>query len=117
MYVYAMFFILFEDQLIRKYKLTKDMLLKKCSRDHMLEIMSFISWRDVGPRLPGIDRKVDLSDIQINGHDEADRRRKLISLWEERNAYNATYDVMLTAMVRAGKVDEATKVCELLNTG
>ena len=83
----------------------------------MLEIMGFIPWRDVGPCLPGIDMNVDLSDIQRDGHDEADRRRKLIRLWEERNAYNATYDVMLTAMVRAGKVDQATKVCQLLKTG
>ena len=117
MYVYAMFFILFEGQLIRKYKLTEYMLLQKCSQDHMLEIMGFISWRDVGPRLPGVDRKVDLSDIQKDGHDESDKRRRLVSLWEERNGDTATYDVMLTAMVLAGKVDEATRVCQLLNTG
>lgn len=79
--------------------------------------MGFITWRDVGFRLPGIDRKVDLGDIEKDGYDEADKRRKLVSLWEERNGDDATYGVMITAMVKAGKVDEATKVCKLLCTG
>ena len=111
-----MFLILFEEQLIRNYKLTKEMLLKRCSPEHMLDIAGFISWRDVGPRLHDIGN-VDLSDIQKDGHDEADRRWRLVSLWEERNGDAATYDVMLTAMVRQRKVDQATKVCQLLKTG
>ena len=107
-------------ELLREYDITERKVTTKCSDEHMLEIEGFISWRRVGPRLSKIndsDNKQDMNDIEINGKDEADKRRKLITLWEERNGNDATYDDLITAMLKAGKKDEATKVCKLLKSG
>ena len=107
-------------ELLREYDITERKVKTKCSDEHMLEIEGFISWRQVGPRLSKIndsDNKQDMNDIEINGKDEADKRRKLITLWEERNGNDATYDDLITAMLKAGKKDEATKVCKLLKSG
>ena len=95
--------------LVRKYKLV---LLQKLSQAHMLDVMGFISWRDVGSCMHGVDGKVDLDDIDKDG--EAYKRRILVNLWEERNRDDATYDALIKAMTKAGKMDEATKVCKLL---
>ena len=102
--------------LAQKYQLTPEMLQQKVTDEHMLDIQDFISWRDIGPYLSEIDR-VDLNDIQREGDDERDRRRRLLNKWEDRNGLDATYKNMIFAMLRAGKKGDATKVCRLLTPG
>ena len=102
--------------LAKKFQITEDMLKQKVTDEHMLDIQDFISWRDVGPYLSEIDR-VHLDDIQREGDDERDRRRRLLNKWEDRNGDDATYDNMIFAMLRAGKKDDATKVCKRLKPG
>ena len=53
-------------------------------------------------------------DIEKDGFDEVKRRQKLIDMWAEKNGDEATYDQMVTAMIKAEKINEATKVCKLL---
>ena len=98
--------------LVVKYGLTEAELAQKCSDDHMLDIGEFISWQDVGPHLPDIS-KDDVKDVHKDGFDQTDRRRRLMSLWEERNGEDATYDAMITAMTKARKNDEAERVCKV----
>ena len=101
--------------LVVKYGLTEAELAQKCSDEHMLDIGEFISWQDVGPHLPDIS-KDDVEDVHKDGFDQTDRRRRLMSLWEERNGEDATYDAMITAMTKARKNDEAERVCKLLRS-
>ena len=91
----------------------KENLNKQCSDQHLLEIGTFVSWRDVGPCLFGIKIR-DITDIDHDGYNEQDRRRKLLNLWVERNGSDATYSAIITAMLKAKKLDEAEKVRKLI---
>ena len=99
-------------ELMQHYNLTECILQKKCSKNHIMEMGKYISWNEVGRYLPRIET-TDIKDIDCNGTDQKDKRRRLLDLWEERNADDATYDVMITAMLKARKKEEATKVCVL----
>lgn len=59
-------------------------------------------------------RLSDINAIDRDGKYEADKRRLLVDLWEERCGDDATYDAMITAMLKAGKMNEATNLCKLL---
>ena len=99
--------------LMEAYNLTESMVKVKCSKDHSLEVEKFISWRYVGPHLDKIETH-DIKDIDEDGYDQADKRRMLVYLWHERCGDNATYDALITAMLKAGRKNEATDICNLL---
>ena len=103
-------------QLMHDYNLTVRSLQKKCSEDDIIEIGTFISWDSVGRHLPNINRR-NIRDVERDGRDQDHRRRLLLDLWEEKNGDGATYDVMITAMLKAGKKAEATRVCALFPGG
>ena len=103
-------------ELMQHYNLTECILQKKCSKNHIIEMGKCFSWKEVGDYLPRIER-TDVNDIDCDGADQKDKRRRLLDLWEKRNGDGATYDVMITAMLKAGKKEEATKVCVLLQAG
>ena len=103
-------------KLMQDYNLTEDMLKIRCSKEHIYKIEQFISWKEVGRHLPKIG-SVELSDMDVDSRTEPQRRERLMALWEERNANEATYDVLIDAMIKAQKLDEATEVCKLLRPG
>ena len=71
-----------------------------------------MSWKLVGLSLRSISVR-DIDDIECEYRTQTEKRWKLIRLWEERNGSDATYDAMITAMVRAGTHDEAIRVCKM----
>ena len=99
--------------LIQKYKLTDRLLQRKCSEDHMHNIAAFISWSEVGYYLCNIEGQ-DIEDIDKDCRSQQQKRWKLLNKWEEGNGDDATYDALITAMLRARKRSEATDVCKLL---
>ena len=103
-------------ELMEKYSLTDAMLREKCLEEHLVEIGTFIAWRKVGEHLPEITN-IDLDDIEEEEHKIENRRRKLVDKWEQTNGHKATYDAMITAMLKANRMDNATNVCNLLNPG
>ena len=101
-------------ELMKSHDLTDDMLDQECSTDHDFSIEKFISWRDVGPRLPGITHDdINTIDIDTIGGQQA-KRRRLMQVWHVQAPESATYRVLIEAMLKERKVDEATKVCKLL---
>ena len=100
-------------KLLESYNLTESLLQVKCSEEHIAKIQEFISWDRVGRHLSRIDRR-DLRDIKRDGRDQESKRGLLLDMWEDKNGDNATYDAMITAMLKAEEVAEATKVCQLL---
>ena len=99
-----------KEELLKRFELTKEQLQERCSDDHLTAISKFVSWDAVGPYLVS---KQDIKDIRKDGRDEQDRRRLLIEKWEEKGS-EATYDAMITAMLKAGKRKEAEDVFKLL---
>ena len=103
-------------QLINSYELNEEYVSKKCSYAHRIDIAEFVSWSEVGPRLKEIG-ELDMNDIKIEKCGEKEKRMKLLHLWAERNGSNATYGAIITAMLKARKMDEAEGVCEVLKRG
>ena len=103
-------------QLMHDYNLPVRSLQKKCSINHIIEMGKFFSWKEVGDYLPRIER-TDVDDIDCDGANQKDKRRRLLDLWEKRNGDGATYDVVITAMLEAGEKAEATRVCALFPGG
>ena len=99
-----------------EYNLTDGELRAEVSNEHMLDIASFIPWKAVGEYLPGIDDQ-HVEDIDVDGRDEPDKRRKLLRLWKTRTGSEATYGVLITALLKARKTDHAEEVCKLLRPG
>ena len=102
------------EDLARKRGIDPGALMKRVTDEHLLDIAQFIQWKDVGRRLKNIGTQT-ISDIDIDGHDQADRRSRLIDLWVDRNGDDATYHQMITAMLAANMKADAEKVCNLLN--
>ena len=94
----------------------REMIQYALSDRNFLEIGTFITWYAVGPHLPEING-TDIKDIDRDGYNEADKRKKLMDLWESRNGMNATYDALMKAMLMAKKRHEATMVMDLLLYG
>ena len=103
-------------KLMSQYGLKHEVLQQKCSEEHLYEMEKFISVQEVGYHLPKIGT-VDLKDIEDDYKEAARRRRRrLVRLWVERNGDKANYDSMITAMIKAEKLDQATDVCKLLSS-
>ena len=99
------------DKLIAHYSLEERMVNDECSKEHLREIAKTIDWRAVGQYLL---TTVELSDIDIEGHNEGLKRMKMLNKWKEKNSFMATYYLLIEAMLKAGKGDQASGVCKLL---
>ena len=99
-----------KEKLRIRFELTKEQLQERCSDEHLTDISKFVSWDDVGPYL--VSRQ-DMKDIRKDGKYEQDRRGLLIEKWEDSGS-EATYDAMITAMLKAKKRKEAEDVFKLL---
>ena len=99
-----------KEELWERFELTKEQLQERCSDEHLTAISEFVSWDTVGPEL--VSRK-DMKDIEKDGRCEQEKRVLLIGKWEDSGS-KATYDAMITAMLKAGKQKEAEDVFKLL---
>ena len=99
-----------KEELQKRFELTKEQLQERCSDEHLTAISKFVSWDAVGPEL--VSRK-DMKDMEKDGRCEQDKRVLLIEKWEDRGS-EATYDAMITAMLKAKKRKEAEDVFKLL---
>ena len=89
---------------------------EEVTKDHRTDIKVFIQWQRVGPRLKEISDG-DINDIDKDGFDQADKRRRLVDLWAERNGSQATYYDLVKAMLEAQMRSDAERVCDLLKGG
>ena len=101
--------------LIQCYHLTPDMLNRPVSDEHIIKIQKTLPWREVGEFLLG--RGPKFTDIDRDGQSEADKRRLTLDKWQEALGDGATYDKLIEAMVKAGKIREVGDVCFLIKQG
>ena len=65
--------------LLRKFGLTERDVGVKCSDDHLVDIAVFVSWKEVGARLPGVGRE-GVKDVGDNGGNLGDKRSNLVEI-------------------------------------
>ena len=73
-----------------------------------------IDWKTIAAQLLN---RVDRANIEEDGRSAAQKKRMMLETWQEREGHAATFDKLITAMLNAEEVGQATKVCELLNPG
>ena len=98
-----------------RYKLTPAMLNRKVEdRDNAALVRIIISWDAIAPQLLN---RGDRTDVEQDGRSAAQKKQKMLETWEDRNGDAATFDGLITAMLDAGELGQATEVCKLLNPG
>jgi hypothetical protein len=101
--------------LVACYKLTPAMLNRRVE-DSDISILERIipTFESLAPKLLG---KVHQIEINVDGRSEAQKKRRMLERWQDINGYGATFDKLITAMLDAGELDQATEICKLLNPG
>ena len=61
--------------------------------------------------------RVDRKNVEEDGRKAAQKKRLMLETWQDRKGNAATFDRLITAMIDAGEVGQATAVCKLLNPG
>jgi hypothetical protein len=95
-----------------KVGLSAEELTKPCEDRFFALLANFIHpWRLVFSSLLG---KVDLDDIdeENQSRSEQDKRVAALRKWKAREGREATYGVLLGAILDCGKVDQAELLCE-----
>jgi len=101
------------DELCMEVGVTLHQLNKPCSSEHIQDIALFLdSWRNVAPRLGLSDAEVEAAEMDANS--EVERRRKILATWSARFAFKAKYRVLIEALLKIGRADQAEKVCRVL---
>ena len=101
--------------IIGKYNITRAMLDTKVEDKHLPNLVGIIiDWETIALQLLG---RVDRTDVDHDSRNAAQRKQKMLETWQDRNGDAATFDRLITAMVEAGEVGQATEVCKLLNPG
>ena len=99
--------------LIGKYNITRAMLDRKVEDKDVAALARIIlDWENIALQLLN---KIDRENITQNGQGTGQKKQMLLETWQDRNGDDATFDKLITAMVDAGEVGQATDVCKLLN--
>ena len=86
---------------------------RECTGEDILAFGDFCDpWRQVGLYL-GLDR-AELNAIDEDYRTVSLKRLGTLQEWKSRFAFNATYRVLITALLECGKADHALKVCQIL---
>ena len=86
---------------------------KECTDEDILAFGDFCDpWQLVGVFL-GLDT-AQLSAIDEDNRTVSLKRLGTLQKWKSRFAFNATYRVLINALLRCGKADRALKVCQIL---
>ena len=97
--------------LVARYNLTPAMLNRKIeNRDIAILERIIPTFDSIAPLLLG---RIDRVEVVLDCQSEAQKKRGMLERWMDRNG---TFDQLITAVVEAG-VDQAPKVCMLLNPG
>lgn len=101
--------------LMALYNLTPDILNKKVENKDISKLSSIIiDWNTIATQLL---KRVDRENIDEDGQNTAQKKRMMLATWCDRMGDEATFDKLITAMVDTGELDQAARVCKLLNCG
>ena len=101
------------DELLVEVGVTRTSLDKTCTDEHLQDVALFLeSWSNVAPYL-GLSSD-DVEVIQRDVHNEQGRRRKVLEVWKGKFAFKAKYRVLVEALLKIGRADQAERVCHLL---
>ena len=102
------------EQLLSRAGLASVSIDKECSDDHILKISLFLeNWELVASFLSLKPPQIEVVKHDSNG-DLKLMRLKALQKWKSLFVFNATYHVLLGALLINGFTDQALQVCRLL---
>ena len=102
------------EELVKKVRISLDLLDQKCSDEHLKSISLFLDWRSVAPHLGLSERNIE--DIEADKKKESERRFKTLQTWRKKYGYKATLKKLAEALLSVENADDAERVCCLLQT-
>ena len=101
------------DELCVEVGVTLHQLNKPCSSEHINDITLFLdSWQNVASHLGLSNAEVEAA--KMNANSEEERRQKILATWKSKFAFKANYRVLIDALLKIGKADQAEMVCRIL---
>ena len=101
------------DELLKEVGVTPSQLDVTCTREHLQDIALFLeSWRTVAPYL-GLS-ETEVEEVERDGTEEKVKRQKILGSWYAKFAFKAKYRVLIEALLKIGRADQAMKVCRVL---
>ena len=101
------------DELLKEVGVSPSQLDKACTSEHLQDIALFLeSWRTVAPHL-GLSRS-EVEEVEREGGAEKEKRQKILDSWQGKFAFKAKYSVLIKALLKIGRADQAEQVCRLL---
>ena len=86
---------------------------KACTSEYLQDIALFLeSWRTVAPHL-GLSR-VQVEQVERDGTEENEKRLRFLESWKGKFAFKAKYIVLVEALLKISRADQAEQVCRLL---
>ena len=102
------------EELVKKVRISLDLLDQKCSDEHLKSISLFLDWRSVAPHLGLSERNIE--DIEADKRKESERRLNVLQTWRKKYGYKATLKKLAEALLSVENADDAERVCRLLQT-
>ena len=101
------------DEVLEEVGVTRSQLDNACTEEHLQDVALFLkSWRLVAPHL-GLS-STDVEDVERDGTEEKAKRYKILEVWHEKFVFKAKYRVLVEALLKISRADQAVKVCRLL---
>ena len=101
------------DELLKEVGVAPSQLENACTREHLQDVALFLeSWRTVAPHL-GLSG-TEVEEVERDGTEEKAKRLKILEAWYAKFAFKAKYRVLIEALLKIGRADQAVKVCRVL---
>ena len=101
------------EALLSRTGISESKLDEKCSDERIPTIAySLIGWRALLPHL-GLT-EADQEEIEIDGHNEPEKRQRVLRMWRKQKGAKATYKQLIVALIHVKNIDYAEEVCRLL---
>ena len=100
------------EDLEERHKLPRKFLDQEVCEEHLLDVSMLLEdWKEFA-RAAGLTEP-DVVAIDRDEKTEDGRRFKALHMWDQKNAFLATYSELARIMLRISKSDTAKKVCLL----
>ena len=101
------------DEILEEVGVTPSQLDNACTREHLQDVALFLeSWRTVAPHLGLSSAKVE--EVERDETEEKAKKQKILEAWRAKFTFKAKYRVLVEALLKISRADQAVKVCRLL---
>ena len=102
------------DQLVDHVGISKDLLDKPCSTEHLKTIASILpNWHKYAEALRLSDSQIQ--DIRLDPLlDTGMKAQKVMKMWHRANGFKATYDLIVNVCLQLKDVPLAEKICRMI---